>query len=115
MKRFFSLAAASLLAISAPSPARADAVTSLLDSASYYLQLAASSVDLSSRVSARKEKCQWARQAQGEMAKAVGFYDAALQRAQTDWPQGDRDKLGQLVSNVHDQSRRLDELTGKLC
>ena len=115
MKRFFSLAAAGALAISAATPAWADAVTNLLDQGSYYLELASSSVDLSSRVTARKEKCQWARQAQGEMRQAVGFYDAALQRAQSDWPQGDRDKLAQLVSNIHDQSKRLDDLTRQLC
>lgn len=115
MKQLFSLAAAGALAISAASPAWADAVTNLLDQGSYYLQLASSSVDLSSRVTARKEQCQWARQAQGEMAKAVSYYDAALQRAHSEWPQGDRDRLAQLVSNVHDQSKRLDDLTEQLC
>jgi hypothetical protein len=98
-------------------PARADEVTSLLDQGSYWLQLSQSSIELSGKVSARKEKCRWARQGRGELVKAIGYYDEAERRApsQPNWSAADRTKLGQMAQTVRGLLPRTDALIQQLC
>lgn len=117
MKRIVSFAVAAVMAVSAAAPARADAVTDLIDRGNYYLQLAMSSLDLSQRVSAKREKCQWARQAQGEYRQAVPYYDAALQRSQNEpgWTAPKRQRLAEMVEGLHQQEQRVAELVSKIC
>ncbi len=108
------LAAAVLLTAA---PARADEVRSLLDQGSYWLQLSQSSIELSGKVTARKEKCQWARQGRGELVKAIDYYDAAERSAQgnPNWTSAERTKLSQMVQSVHGLLPRTDALIQQIC
>lgn len=115
------LAKACLAAVSAAllfaAPARADQVRSLLDQGSYWLQLSQSSIELSGKVSARKEKCQWARQGRGELVKAIDYYDAAERSAQgnPNWTAADRAKLGETVQSIRGLLPRTDALIQQIC
>lgn len=110
-----ALAAAAAILVAAP--ARADEVTSLLEQATYYMQLSTSSLDLATRVSARKEKCQWARQSRGELAKALEYYDAAERRAATNpsWSAADREKLSQIGQKGRDLVPRAEAFIREVC
>lgn len=108
------LAAAAMLVAA---PARADDVRSLLDQGSYWLQLSQSSIELSGKVSARKEKCQWARQGRGELVKAIAYYDQAERRAQSspNWTAADQTKLGEMAQTVRGLLPRTDALIRQIC
>ncbi len=111
---FTALAVAAMLVAV---PAHADQVRSLLDQGSYWLQLSQSSIELSGKVSARKKKCQWARQGRGELVKAIDYYDAAERSAQgnPNWSAADRAKLGEMVQSVHGLLPRTDALIQQIC
>lgn len=112
----FALAALSGLLLTTV-PARADEVTRLLDQGTYYMGLANSSLDLANRVSARKEKCQWARQSRGELVRALDYYDQAERAANSSpsWSPSDRARLSEVVRKGHDQLPKADKLIKELC
>ena len=118
MKRIamFAAAACSGLLLTA-APARADEVTRLLDQGTYYMELANSSLDLANRVTARKEKCQWARQSRGELVRALEYYDQAERTANSSpsWSPADRARLSEVVRKGRDQLPKADKLIKELC
>lgn len=109
-----ALAAAAMLVAA---PARADEVTSLLDQATYYMRLSNSSLELANRGSARKEKCKWARQSRGELARALEYYDAAERRAASSpsWSSSDREKLAQIGQKGRDLVPKADAYINEVC
>lgn len=114
--RKLSFAAVAVL-LAASTPARADEVTSLLDQGTYYVKLATSSLDLAKRVSARKEKCQWARQSRGELVRGLDYYDQAERKANVSpaWSPADRARLSEMVLKWRGMLTKSDELISQLC
>lgn len=115
MKHFLMLAATATML--AATPAKADEVTDLIERGTYYFQLATSSLDLAKRVSARKEKCQWARQSRGELAQGLGYYETAQSRARTNpnWPADQRAKLDGVVERTRESLKQADQVVSQLC
>jgi hypothetical protein len=117
MNPLWKFAALLALMIAPASPALADAVSDQLERGSYYAQLSISSLDLANRVSARREKCQWARQSRGELSQAQNHYESAERLAQTspNWTPAQRTRLGELVTKTRDSLAKADQLIKQLC
>lgn len=117
MKLLWKLAAIAALALVQSGPAQADAALGQLEQGTYYAQLAASSLDLANRGSARKEKCKWARQSRSELTQAQNYYEGAERLAQTspNWGPQDRARLSELVIKTRGSLAKTDELIRQLC
>jgi hypothetical protein len=117
MKPLLKPAALMALALAYASPALADAVNDQLERGIYYAQLSASSLDLAGKVTARKEKCQWARQSRGELSQGLSYYEGAQRLARNDpkWSPAQRVKLDELVNETRESLQQTDDLIKKLC
>lgn len=117
MKPVWKSAALLALAFAYAGPAQADAVTNQLEQGTYYAQLSASSLDLAGKVTARKEKCQWARQSRGELSQGLSYYEGAQRLAQNHpgWTDAQRLRLDELVGKTRTSLQKTDELIKKLC
>ncbi|MBP6362763.1 MAG: hypothetical protein KA233_07020 [Novosphingobium sp.] len=117
MKPLWKLTALAAVAMSQASPALADAAFDQLEQGTYYAQLAASSIDLANRGSARKEKCKWVRQSRAELTQAQSHYESAERLAQnsSSWTPQQRVRLGELVTKTRGSLEKTDELIRQLC
>jgi hypothetical protein len=108
---------AALALLGSATPALADAVTDQIDRGIYWVELANSSLELAYKVTARKEKCQWARQSHRELSEGLNYYEGAERLAQNTpgWPHEQRAKLSALVQSTRDQLGKAQGLIRDLC
>lgn len=115
MMRKTMILAAALAAYAAP--AMAGNANHYLEQSAYYLKLARMSIETSIKVSSRKDKCIWARQALGEFDRAVEYFDRAVQADSTtpEWSAGERAKVMPFRERMMGERQRTQDYVKDRC